>query len=60
MVWVNRFGNRCNEDFMLLIAEKMDLSSSKDSKIAEIEMISMLSTKCSSENFEFSQIYGVV
>ena len=38
----------------------MELSSSKDSKIAEIEMISMLSTKCSSENFEFSQIYGVV
>lgn len=31
----------------------MELSSSKDSKIAEIEMISMLSTKCSSENFEF-------
>lgn len=38
----------------------MELSSSKDNKIAEIEMISMLSSKCGSENFEFSQIYGVV
>lgn len=38
----------------------MELSSSKDNKIAEIEMISMLATKCGSENFEFSQIYGVV
>lgn len=38
----------------------MELSSSKDNKIAEIEMISMLSTKCGSENFEFRQIYGVV
>ena len=38
----------------------MELSSSKDNKIAEIEMISMLPTKCGSENLEFSQIYGVV
>lgn len=38
----------------------MELSSSKDNKIAEVEMISMLSTKCGSENFEFRQIYGVV